>query len=57
MAQDARTWVARGFAWDAQSRDWTLPVEYVARDRMEAARWCNFQRDWCKRLTIEERTN
>jgi hypothetical protein len=57
MAQDARTWIARGFAWDAQSRDWTLPVEYVARDRMEAARWCNFQRDWCKRLTIEERTN
>jgi hypothetical protein len=44
--------IAEGFAYDSVTRDWTKRVEYVARDRMEAIRWINFQRDWLKGLRI-----
>jgi hypothetical protein len=43
---------AEGFAYDPATRDWTQRVEYVARDRMEAIRWINFNRDWMKSLRI-----
>jgi len=43
-----------GLTYDPATRDWTLPVEYKARDRMEAIRWMNFNRDWMKNLHIEE---
>ena len=46
--------VAEGFAYSAATRDWTERVEYVARDRMEAIRWINFNRDWMKRLRLVE---
>jgi hypothetical protein len=45
---------AEGYAYDQQTRDWTERVEYVARDRLEAIRWINFNRDWFKRLRIVE---
>lgn len=45
---------AEGYTYDAKTRDWTLRVEYVARDRMEATRWMNFNRDWMKNLKIVE---
>ena len=44
--------VAEGLAYDPKTRDWTERVEYVARDRMEAIRWINFNRDWMKSLRI-----
>jgi hypothetical protein len=43
---------AEGYAYSAETRDWTERVEYVARDRIEAIRWINFQRDWMKNLRI-----
>jgi hypothetical protein len=43
---------AEGYAYNERDRDWTTRVEYVARDRMEAIRWINFQKDWMKRLKI-----
>jgi hypothetical protein len=43
---------AEGFAYSPATGDWTERVEYVARDRMEAIRWMNFNRDWMKNLRI-----
>ena len=48
------TVTVKGLAYDPATRDWTKPVEYVARDRMEAVRWMNFNRDWMKGLHIVE---
>jgi hypothetical protein len=45
---------AQGKAYDPETRDWTKVVEYLARDRMEAIRWINFNRDWFKDLRIVE---
>jgi hypothetical protein len=45
--------VASAFAYDPAKRDWTKPVTYEARDRMEAIRWCNMNRDWFKFFKIE----
>lgn len=45
---------AVGYAFDPETRDWTKRTEYVARDRMEAVRWMNFNRDWMKNLHIED---
>jgi hypothetical protein len=47
--------VATGYAFDPATQDWTKPVEYVARDEMEAIRWCNFNRDWMKGLVVRPR--
>lgn len=44
--------VVEGYAYDPATRDWTKRVTYEARDRMEAIRWMNFQRDWMKSLKI-----
>lgn len=41
-----------GYAYSTQTRDWTERVEYIARGRMEAIRWMNFNRDWMKHLRI-----
>jgi cyclopropane fatty-acyl-phospholipid synthase-like methyltransferase len=46
--------IAVGFAYDPKTNDWTKRIEYAARDRIEAIRWCNFNRNWMKRLTITE---
>jgi hypothetical protein len=43
---------AEGYAYNEQDRDWTTRVEYVARNRVEAIRWIDFQKDWMKRLRI-----
>jgi hypothetical protein len=43
---------AEGYAYNAQTRDWTDRVEYEARDRMEAIRWINFNKNWLKSLRI-----
>lgn len=45
---------AEGFAYDPQTNDWTSRVVYEARDRMEAVRWINSNRDWMRRLRIIE---
>jgi hypothetical protein len=45
---------AIGFIYDPKTRDWTEPVKYEARDRIEAIRWMNFNRDWMKNLHIVE---
>lgn len=45
---------AVGYAYDATTHDWTQRVEYVAKDRMDAIRWMNFNRDWFKNLHIED---
>jgi hypothetical protein len=47
-----------GYAYDQQTKDWTKRVVYIARNRMEAIRWINFQRDWMNHLRIldEEET-
>ncbi len=45
--------ICTGLAYDPATRDWTLPVRYDARDRMEAIRWVRFQRDWLKDLRID----
>jgi hypothetical protein len=46
--------IAVGFAYDPATNDWTQRVEYAARDRMEAIRWINMNRDWFKNLHIED---
>lgn len=46
---------AEGYAYNAQTRDWTDRVEYVGRDRMEVIRWINFNKDWMKGLRIIEK--
>ena len=46
--------IAEGYAYDPKTRDWTQRVTYEARDRMEAIRWMNFNRDWMLRLRILE---
>jgi hypothetical protein len=51
------TYKAEALAYDPETRDWTKPVEYIARDRMESIRWCNFNRDWMKRLRVVEIQN
>lgn len=43
-----------GLAFDPATRTWTQPVVYEARDRMEAIRWMNFNRDWFKDLKITD---
>jgi hypothetical protein len=43
-----------GLAYDAATNDWTKPVEYMARDRMDAIRWMRFNQDWFKDLRIVE---
>ncbi len=45
---------AQGKAYDPTTRDWTQVVIYEARDRMEAIRWMNFNREWMKDLRIIE---
>ena len=45
---------AQGKAFDPKTGDWTKLVEYEARDRMEAIRWMNMNRDWFKDLKIVE---
>jgi hypothetical protein len=52
--EDKMIYTAVGYAYDPQTRDWTKRVEVVCRNKMEAVRWCNFNRDWFKRLSIEE---
>jgi hypothetical protein len=54
MTEQTKTFTAVGFAYDAATRDWTKRVEYIARDRMEAIRWCNFNRDWMKNCRVLE---
>ena len=43
---------ASGLAYDQETRDWTKLVVVEFRNRMEAIRWMNFQRDWMKNLQI-----
>lgn len=43
---------AEGYAYNAQTRDWTDRVEVEFKNRMEAIRWINFQKDWMKNLKI-----
>lgn len=45
---------ASGLAYSQQTRDWTEKVVVEFKDRMEAIRWMNFQRDWMKNLKIED---
>lgn len=54
MIEQQQTVTAEGFAYDRVTRGWTERVEYIARDRMEAVRWMNFNRDWMKNLRIVE---
>ena len=44
----------QGFTYDPATRDWTKPVEYIARDRADALNWMKFNRDWMKHLQIVE---
>ena len=46
--------VATGLAYDPATRDWTMPVRFEARSRMEAIRWMNFNRDWMKELRLAD---
>ena len=48
------TYQAFGFAYDQKTRDWTRRIEYNARNKMEAIRWCNMNRDWFKNLQVVE---
>jgi hypothetical protein len=48
---------ASGLAYDQTTRDWTKLVVVELRDRMEAIRWMNFNRDWMKDLKIIETPN
>lgn len=48
---------AQGLGYDPTTRDWTQPVVVELRNRMEAIRWMNFQRDWLKQLHIIEEEN
>lgn len=45
---------AEGYGYDPETRDWTKLIQYEARSRMEAIRWCNMNRDWLKRLRVIE---
>lgn len=45
---------AQGLAYDPVTRDWTELVIVEFRNRTEAIRWMNFQRDWMKQLRILE---
>ena len=51
---ETTTVTAEGYAYDPATRDWTKRVEYVARNRMEAIRWVNFNAHWMKRLRVIE---
>jgi hypothetical protein len=46
--------VVEGYAYDPETKNWTDRVEYIAKDRMEAIRWMNFNKDWMLRLRIVE---
>ena len=52
MTEQQKTVKAQGLAYSQVTRDWTEVVVYEARDRMEAIRWMNFNRDWMKDLKI-----
>ena len=45
---------ASGLAYSQVTRDWTELVVVEFRNRMEAIRWMNFNRDWMKNLKIVE---
>ena len=46
--------IVEGFKYDPKTKGWTERVQYEARDRIEAIRWMNFQRDWLRGLRIIE---
>lgn len=48
---------AKGKAYDPKTNAWTAPVEYEAKDHMDAVRWCRFNKDWFKDLIIIEISN
>ncbi len=45
---------ASGLAYNSETRNWDKLVVVEFRDRMEAIRWMNFQRDWFTNLKIVE---
>ena len=49
-------WVASGYKYNPKTRQWNDPVEYLASNKLDAIRWCSFNRDWLKYLGYEERT-
>ena len=54
MNKQEQTVKASGLAYDQTTRDWTKKVVVEFKDRMEAIRWMNFNRDWMKCLKIED---
>lgn len=54
MPNQDDTVIITALAFDPETRDWTKPVEYTARNRMEAIRWGNFNRDWVKNIQIKD---
>lgn len=48
--------LATGLAYDPATRDWTMPVTFAARTRLEAINWVRFQRSWLKDLRINGMT-
>lgn len=40
-------------AWNPATRNVDLEVKYEARDRMEAIRWINFNRNWMRDFRID----
>ena len=45
---------ASGLFYSQITRDWTEKHVVEFKDRMEAIRWMNFNRDWAKCLKIED---
>lgn len=40
-------------AFDPETREWTKPVTYHARNRMEAIRWRQFNNEWMTQFRID----
>jgi hypothetical protein len=42
----------KALAYSQVSKDWTDPVEFVARTEVEAKDWVRFNKDWMKGFEI-----
>lgn len=49
-----KQYMVRYLAWNKATREWDLPMEYVARNEQEAEDFAKFQRDWAKGIQVIE---
>lgn len=50
---ESNSCIVTALAFDHVTRDWTKPITYYARDRMEAFRYVQFNQAWFKDFRID----